>query len=100
MNHKQIGTARLIGCVYRVWVQEKNIHTIFTIRLEHIPAQPVLVQEYCFNYIRTWSATRKYMDALGTGFLHEAKEHVSKIWGLQNVKKLIKTTLTVVSGYH
>ena len=55
--------------------------------------------EQYMNYMHTWSATRRCMDALGTTFFEQAKQAVLKVWGGPADKKLIKSPLTVIAGY-
>jgi len=50
------------------------------------------------DYMHTWSATRRCIDAIGIDFLNHAKEKIAKQWGDPKQKRLVTAPLTVIAG--
>ena len=54
--------------------------------------------EELFNFLHSWSTTRRCMQECGDEFFNSAKLKVAKVWGDPQQKKLISTPLTVIAG--
>ena len=54
--------------------------------------------EELFNFLHSWSTTRRCMQECGDEFFNSAKLKVAKVWGDPEQKKLICTPLTVIAG--
>lgn len=54
--------------------------------------------EQFFNYLHTWSATRRCMDNIGTEFFEVAKTEMRKYWGDPREIKVVRNPLTLIAG--
>ena len=50
------------------------------------------------NYIRTWSATRRCMEDIGTNFFEEARNALQSVWGDPRKNKVVKNPLIIIAG--
>jgi ubiquinone/menaquinone biosynthesis C-methylase UbiE len=50
------------------------------------------------DYIHTWSATRRCIDAQGIDFFHQAKTQIGHHWGDPQQKRLVTSPLTIIAG--
>lgn len=51
------------------------------------------------NYLHTWSATRRCMDAQGPEFFDNASEKLKQVWGNPGDVKIATSPLTIIAGY-
>lgn len=50
------------------------------------------------SYIHTWSATRRCMDDIGSGFFAEARCALTELWGEPERQRIVKNPLTILAG--
>ncbi|MDC0003646.1 class I SAM-dependent methyltransferase [Porticoccaceae bacterium] len=54
--------------------------------------------EEFFNYMHTWSATRRCMEDIGDHFFQQAKDAAGCLWGDPAEKRVIISPLTIIAG--
>jgi len=55
--------------------------------------------EQMINYLHTWSATRRCMDAQGTAFFEQACEKLQQAWGDPKAVKKATSPLIIIAGH-
>ena len=67
-----------------------------------VPDSPILLSwtfMQMMDYLHTWSATRRCMDALGDRFFYDASEKIALTWGDVDERREIIMPMVIVAGY-